>query len=465
MTIAEWKIDISKMEGPCYLALANEIARAIDSGELAPGAQLPTHRQLADRLGITVGTVSRAYALARKRRLIVGEVGRGTFVQGRTLAERNSSYIPHQANQGLDLSTSGSPLFEGLNQQLSQSLAQVCDRVLTLPLHKYPPDSGILSHRLAGVTWIARSGLEVSAEQVLITNGAQEALAVCLTVLAKHGDTILTEDLTYSGLKSLATIYGLRLQGVAMDEYGIVPDALENAAKQHGARVVYLQPTIHNPTAVAIPEARRRQIADVAKRCNLTVIEDDVSAACLTQRPMPIFALIPDQCIYVTSLSKSMSPTLRIGYLAASAPLLNNLVDAFRTLTLGVSPINAEIATTLISSGGASDIARTYLNAMGDSLDIARQTLPEGVVQGQPGACFFWLKLPGHWNVDNFVRAAKQLGIVLPYADSFLADDTGGCQGVRVSLNPALQPDTFRRALLQLEELMSGHQQLRPVVI
>lgn len=464
MTNDMWGLDVSKVRGPRYLAVAGAIARAIDNGELPPGAQLPTQRDLAERLGVTVGTVSRAYALARKRRLIVGEVGRGTFVQGVTHLERNGRYIPAPSDDGIDLGCFRSPV-EGLSQSIVKCLAEVGERASLLPLHKYPPGAGTLSHRLAGTSWIGRSGFNVPAERVLIANGAQQAIAVCFATLANHGDTILTEELTYSGVKAIAAHLGLRVRAVAMDAQGMIPESLEKEAADSGARVVYLQPTIHNPTAAAMPEARRRRIAEVAKRLDLTVIEDDAAASALADRAEPVSALIPERSCYITSLSKSVSPTLRIAYIAACDQLLGALTYTLHTLALGTSPINAEIAALLIGKGTAQEIARSYVKSLAKDLEVAREMLAGRTFRAQPGAFFFWLDLPEGWNPDGFVLAAKQRGVTVPSASSFLVARLAMAQGVRVSLNPSARPGMLRKGLTIVNEIIGARPQPSQTIV
>lgn len=453
-----WGLDVSKIRGPRYLAVAGAIARAIDNAELPPGAQLPTQRELAERLGVTVGTVSRAYALARKRRLIVGEVGRGTFVQGLTHSERNARYIPAASEKGIDLGCFRSPV-EGLSQSIVKCLAEVGERASLLPLHMYPPGAGTLSHRLAGTAWIGRTGFNVPVERVLIASGAQQAIAACLATVANHGDTILTEELTYSGVKAISAHLGLRLRAVAMDGQGMVPESLEREATESGARVVYMQPTVHNPTASSMQAARRRRIAEVATRLDLVVIEDDAAASALAERIEPVSALIPERSCYITSLSKSVSPTLRIAYIAASDRLLGALTYTIHTFALGTSPINAEIAALLIGKGTAQEIARSYVKSMARDLDAARAMLAGHTVQTHPGAFFFWLNLPEGWNPDAFVLAAKQRSVTVPSADSFLVARMAMQHGVRVSINPSAQAGMLRKGLAVLNEILGARPQ------
>lgn len=459
-----WVPDISKISGPRYLAVAGAIARAIDSGELPPGAQLPPQRDLAERLGVTVGTVSRAYGLAKKRRLIAGEVGRGTFVQGVTSRERSANVIPKTEERGIDLACFRSPV-EGLSDEVLKMLSEVGERATLLPLHKYAPDAGSMSHRLAGTSWIARTGYNVPVENLLIVPGAQQAIAVCLYTLANSGDMVLTEELTYSGVKALAAMQGLRLKAVAMDDEGMIPAALEKAARETGARIVYMQPTIHNPTTAMMSEGRRREIAAIAERLDLVIIEDDAAGSAVADRPLPVSALLPERSCYINGLSKSVSPTLRVAYIAASQPLLRALTDTFHTLALSASPICNEIAALLIGNGTADEIARNYVAAMTRRMETALEILPADVVRARVGAFYVWLTLPDRWNPDDFVTVAKRGGLSVPPLDSFLVERVNMGQGVRLSLNPASQADVLRRGLTTIKDLLWARPQPRQTVI
>lgn len=464
MSTDMWVPDISRIDGPRYLAVAGAIARAIDNGELPPGAQLPPQRDLAERLGVTVGTVSRAYALAKKRRLIAGEVGRGTFVQGVGNRERTGNVIPKLENRGIDLSCFRSPV-EGLNNEILELLSEVSGRASLLPLHKYAPEAGSTSHRLAGTSWIARTGYDVPADNILITTGAQQAIFICLATLVNHGGTLLTEELTYSGVKALCSLHGSRLRAVAMDDQGMIPEALEQAAVESGARVVYMQPTIHNPTTITMPESRRKRIAAIAERHDLVIIEDDAAASAVTERPLPISALIPNRSCYITSLSKSISPTLRVGYIAAGQQLIGALTDTFHTLSLSSSPITAEIAALLIGDGTADEIARNYIAMMNSRLEVALPMLPPGLVRSRAGAFYLWLTLPDRWNTDDFSAAARRAGVSVAPVESFQVERISMSAGIRLSLNPASQVDVLAKGLSTLGELIGSRPQARQTVI
>jgi len=432
-----WVPDLSKIAGPRYLAVASAIADAIDSGELPPGTQLPTQRELAKRLGITVGTIGRAYALARKRRLITGEVGRGTFVEGprRDLAAART--IPAADPRTIDLGCYRSPV-EGLSEALTQAFAEVADRTSLLPLHRYPPGTGFLSHRAAGAAWLARVGLNVPPQQVLLTAGAQQAIAA---------------------------LQGVRLGAVAMDEEGMIPRALDAAAAATGAKVVYLQPSVHNPTTALMSQARREEIATIARKHELVLIEDDASAPALTDRPPPIATLAPEHVCYITSISKAISPAFRLGYIASSPPLIERLLNTFHAYALAVSPLIAEVVSLMIGNGAAERIARRNVAELKRWREIAEAELAGHDVRTRDGAFFLWLMLPEQWAADEFAAAANRQGVSVIPVESFATQRGSNVQAVRASVNPASNPDVLRRGLRTLVGLLQTRPRPHELII
>lgn len=452
----KWVPDLSSAVGPKYLAVAGEIARAIESGELMPGDQLPPQRDLAEYLGVTVGTVSRAYALARKHNLVSGEVGRGTFITGAMAEEHAPRTLAQQADVVIDLQSFSAAPMDQSSSLISQALSELAERVLMMPVHKYPASMGSEAHREAGAAWMARSGLEAAAADVLPTYGAQEAVSICLDVLVQRGDTILVEDITYSGVKSMAAIKGLLLQPLAMDGEGVMPDALEREAKQTGARLVYLQPTVHNPTGKTMSERRRTDIAKIIRKLGLMLMEDDAAVSALRERPAPISAQVPDQACYITSLSKFMSPIIRVGYLHARGRMREALADALYANRLGPSTLTLELATSLVQTRTAEVMAESYLESMARCLEVAREIFAPGQLWAGAGSNFFWLNIPAVWNPDEFVRAARQQGMAIPYLDNFLIDGGAGYAGTRITLNAALAPDMLRACYAKLAALLGG---------
>ncbi len=205
--MTSWLPDLTDRSGPRYLAIADCLADDVRLGRLAEGERLPTHRDLADSLGLTVGTVSRAYAEAERRGLLHGEVGRGTFVGGMAggweLPSPGAS-DPAVVDLGLNL-----PLY-AQDPDLGDALRTLSKRRDLHELLSYQPFAGSDRYRRAGAQWIARHGLDVDPANVIVTGGAQHAIAILLGTLCRAGDVVLTEPLTYPGLKSVARLLGPR---------------------------------------------------------------------------------------------------------------------------------------------------------------------------------------------------------------------------------------------------------------
>ncbi|MCP5370612.1 MAG: PLP-dependent aminotransferase family protein [Hyphomicrobiales bacterium] len=427
--------DISSIGGPRYLALASAIAEAINSGELPAGAQLPPQRELAEKLGVTVGTVGRAYMVVKKRELVSGEVGRGTFVRSHEEKNTFAYYMPERKPGTIDLVCFRMPV-DQISDALANVVAEVADHTVLLPLIGYPPATGYITHRTAGAAWIKRSGLVVPPEHVIACSGGQQAILTAIMTLANFGGPFLSERLTYSGFKSIAALREIDLEGVEVDDEGMIPEALAEAAKRTGARVVYLQPTVHNPLGCSMPDKRRRKIAEVARAADLILIEDDVAAAGLTDRDPPIAAHAPERTIYITSLSKCVSPALRTGFMAAPSALIEQLSNTIHSLSLATSPLVLEAASLMIMEGVADDIARRNQQELVRRHKMAREELKGLQAKSNPDAFFIWLQLPDRWSSGEFAEAVQRAGVSVVRADNFSVGSTEPPRAVRMSLNP-----------------------------
>jgi DNA-binding transcriptional MocR family regulator len=307
--------------------------------------------------------------------------------------------------------------------------------------------------------------MEVPPDSMLICNGAQQALSLTLVALASPGEKLLTETLTYSGLKALATLNGIELCGVAMDEQGIIPEALDQMAEATEARLVYLQPTVHNPTTAFMSAERRLKVAEVIRRHDLTLIEDDASCSALTERPLPITTLVPDRSVYITSVSKTLSPAFRIGYLSAPPHILELIQSVFHANVLGASPLMAELVSQMISSGTAHEIAQRNLEESARLNRAALRLLNGHEVRSHPACFYLWLMLPKQWSAEEFAAAARSDGVSVVPADNFLASRDASAHGVRVSLNPSFNPDVLHKGLDVLNRLLNTAPRLRQTVI
>ena len=271
MTI--WKPHQLNQDQPLYLAIAQALAEDIQSRNLSPGDRLPPQRELADAIGVTLGTVTRAYEEARKKGLIKGEIGRGTYV-ARQLPEPKPLRVNADHPPGhIDL-TCAYPIY-GVDPELAPVLRMLADRPDVQTLMCYQPSEGLYRHRAAGASWIRRMGLDASPENIIVTNGAQHANTAVFGLLAGPGDTILTEALTFPNIKSVAALMHLNLEPVAIDDQGLVPEAFEAACRNSRVRALYCIPTLHNPTTAIMPESRKKKIVAIARDHDVAIIEDE----------------------------------------------------------------------------------------------------------------------------------------------------------------------------------------------
>ena len=431
---------------PVYAALGDVLAEAIADGHLAPGEQLPTHRAMADRLGVTTATVTRAYLEAERRGLVRGEVGRGTFVRSTTEAlgrfDFGREVRPGITDLALNLPPVGSP---GEEQALfAEGLAALAARADVLRFLHYQPVHVLEQHREAGRVWLARCGVTASASEVVVTAGSQHGLYVALAAVTRPGEEVLTEALTYPGLKSAAEMLHLRLRAVAMDDEGILPEALEEAAKG-GAKVVYLVPTLHNPTTGTMSLARRKVVSEILARLGLTLIEDDIHALLLSDknRPRPLTALVPEHGIYIANTAKVLAPALRVSYLRAPLDLVERIVAVVQASVWMTSPLGAELATHWIQSGAADRLLALRRKEAAARQALATKALAGWSYRSHPAAYHGWLTIPEPWRTDAYVARLNERGVAVTAPEAFVVDRAVAPRAVRVCLGGA--PD--RRAL------------------
>src|SRR5262249_33988488 len=189
----------------------------------------------------------------------------------------------------------------------TDTLSRLAERPGLSALLGYQPATGLKRHRAAGAAWVAQSGLAVDTKQVLICTGALHAMTVVFSTLTNPGDSVFTESLTYPGMKNLAHLLHLRLKGLPTDDQGIIPEAFEKACRVETARILYTIPTIQNPLGTVMPEVRRREIADIAVRHGVAIVEDDVHSFMLPSQPPPLSSFAPENSYYVLSTSKSIA--------------------------------------------------------------------------------------------------------------------------------------------------------------
>jgi DNA-binding transcriptional MocR family regulator len=451
-----WTPDLDEKHGPRYRAIADAISDDIESGKLQPGARLPTHRHLATLLGVTVGTVSRAYAEAERRGLVLGEVGRGTFIRGGD-DDATSSFFQGHAEAGVvDLSQSV-PVAAATEEErrlLRRAFRSLGKHGDLSRMVGFPPPAGSRRHREAGAQCLAGLGLEVPAAQVLVTAGGQHAMVTTLANLTRPGDVVLAEQFTYPGMKGLCNLLNLRLKGLEMDAEGLLPEAFERACREDDVKALYVIATLQNPTSAVLSEERRRAVADIARKHGVPVLEDDVYGFLHEERLTPISSMVPELGYFFTSTAKVIAPGLRVGYLAAPEETVDRLAAGIWATTGMAAPPMAEIVASWVTSGDLQRFVGWRRESAQERNVLAREILGDHHLRSHPFGFHIWLPLPEPWRGEDFVVHARRRGVSVTSAEVFVVGRQDAPHAIRISLMPVADIARLEGALRILAEIL-----------
>lgn len=491
ISLPHWLDGVDAVPGPKYKAIAQRISDAVGSGALKPGERLPPQRELAWALECTVGTISRAYAEAERRGLLGGEVGRGTYICDASAptaldsrgiagywhspslenaAGQNSK--PHAMDAIADWTPDMGPAEResgpiGLNHdypplgveclETARTMTQLASDPILMEMLSYQPHAGIGRHRAAGADWIGRRGVAATAENVVVSTGAHNGVLATLSAITRAGDTIAAEALSYPGIKAIAGMLGLRLTPVALDEEGLIPDAFDTLCRQQKIAAVYTIPTLQNPTNAIMSETRRREIAEVAAKHGLPVVEDDIFGMLAQDMTPALSAFLPDDlAFYICSISKTLAPGLRVGYVHGPRRQTAQIAAALRTSSWMASPFTAEIGTRWIESGAADRILESHFREIEARRTMVLDAFRDYEVSCPPGALHAWIALPSPWRIGELVAEAQSQGVILPPTDSFMIGGGETPHAFRLSYCPPRHRSRLREGLDALLNLLDG---------
>ena len=444
-----WTPRLKPGSGPVYLGIADALEADIASGRLAPGTRLPPQRALAEALGIDFTTVTRAYAEARARGLLTGKVGQGTFVRGGRAGSRASG------EGRVDLSMNLPPRFSdpALVGRLWRDIAALEEEGGLDLLLQYQAPGGALADRQAAAEWLKPRLHDLPTDRLVIAPGAQSALCAITGLLAAPGDTIAAEALCYPGFRALAAQQRLRLAPVAMDDEGLLPDALEIVCARQKPKALYLTPTLHNPTTATMKLARRQAVIAVARKHNLLLIEDDAYGMLASASPPPLAALAPDITWHIAGLAKCLSPALRVAYCAVpDARAASRLSAAIRATAAMASPLTAAIARGWIENGTASQLLAAIAKESAARRALAARLLPRDLFKGDDGF-HIWLTLPAPWTRGEFLTRLTPLGIGAVASDAFALTDPP--EALRLGLGAPQTQEELAHGLAVIADLLS----------
>ena len=420
-------------EAPLYRQLSEQIAHQIRRGLLARGERLPATRELAGLLGLNRTTVSAAYEILESEGLISGQVGRGSFVTGGAgsaggvdwngLLERGDT-SPAGPNGGWSkdvisfaVSRPSRDLFP--LDEFRATCGTVLARGDLADILQLGSPGGYEPLRRYLMEEARRQEVAGPGDDLLITNGCQQALDLIGRVLLKPGDTVAVEDPLYTGLKNLLTGMGTQLCGVPVGADGMDAAQLERVLERDKPRFLVVTSNFQNPTGASLPLAARKALLDAARRASVPVIENDAYGELrYSGEPLPALKQLDDGggTVLLRSFSKVSFPGLRVGWAVGPKPLIDRLRHAKEAADLHTDQLSQAVLLEFAESGRL-EAHRTRMRQAGSerlaaTLESCAKYLPAGTRWTRPeGGMNVWVRLPEPLDAGELLARAQRAGV------------------------------------------------------
>ncbi len=453
---------------PLYQQIEEHIRQGILSGSLEEGSRLPASRQLAQDLGVNRITVDTAYAELEADGLIYSQVGSGTFVSPLHLLPDVLSRMPEADwpawQKSLD-GVTGNAFKQVLDQMRTSATKPIIDfstgigdarlfpgedfrKIIQSVMRRdgaealtYGEIRGYAPLRQTIAHIMASQGLQSSPEQILVTSGSQQAMALVCQLLLSPGDTVFVEAPTYGGAIDLFRSHRVQIMGIPTDDLGMQVQSLETMLQKVKPKLIYTIPNFNNPTGTCLNSQRRRQLIALADHYDVPILEDDfVGDLRYDGRAQPALkSLDPGgRVIYVSTFSKMLMPGLRVGFLAAEGPVYEQLVECKRVHDLATSNLFQRALEAYVSVGRYQAHLRTscqvYKKRRDAMIHAIQRFLPAEVYLSPPaGGIFIWLRLPAGWSAGQLLPAAARQGLLFAPGNEFFPDHQQGDPYMRLN--------------------------------
>lgn len=445
-----WRPNLDKTGRSFYQTLAQQLEADIQNGVLRPGTRLPPQRELADFLDINVSTVSKAFKQCELKGLLSATVGSGTFVAYDALS-RDKLLIRHDSDSVINMGPTA-PESSG-NEFLLKMTQEMLGEAGAQRLFSYYAPGADEWQKDAAVKLMRYCGHHADRENILFSGGGQNALTAVLAAMFRRGDKIAVDDHTYPGVKTAAAMFGIQLVPVPGGSDGMDTEALETLCKTEKIRGIYMIPACHNPTTAIIPEEKRTQIARIVKSWGCILIEDGTYEILHSGSP-GISARVPEQSVYIVSLSKGIAPGLRLAYLSVPAAWKAAAADALYSLNVATVPMMAELSARIISSGQFEAIINRHRQHTRERNKIVSRYLKEDCCLGSEENIFRWLMLPDKYTGVGFEALALSKGVQVFGAERFTVGNTPPAHAVRLSVCSPDTPEQLEQGLHILAGLL-----------
>lgn len=422
-----WKPSKALLKFPMYISLSELLEQDILSGRLPPKTKLPPQRELADFLDVNLSTITRAFKLCETKGLIYAAVGSGTYVSPNAALPNPDT---QEEAEYIDLGPI-KPYYQ-FNSIVADTARAILQGPKSEKLFEFSFTLGTAHHKQVAQKWLAEFQINAAMEDIILTSGTQNALAIALLSLFRAGDKIATDTYTYSNFITLAKQLNIQLIPIEADGQGMLPDALEKQRKLHEIKGIYLMPSCTNPTGITMPSERRKAISQIISSQDMVLIEDDTYGFITDDKIPPMATMIPAHTIYLHGISKSLSAGLRIAYLVFPHRFQKTFLNTANNINLKIPLLNAEIASELIAGGAAREIIDKKCMLSEERGRLYTRYFPEQPPTN-PYSFFRWLPLPAGCNGYNFEVQAKNHGVKVLCSDRFAVGNTAQFAAIRLA--------------------------------
>jgi 2-aminoadipate transaminase len=424
-----------KSPTPIYLQIAGSLRETILAGGLPAGRKLPPSRRLAGSLGVNRSTVVQAYDLLWSEGLLESRVGSGTVVRAPSTA--NDAELVEQEVRELGRVIGRSDVISLAGGLPSpdlyplETLGRIASEVLSTgggellqwcEAAGYPPLRNLFAGQIPGV----------SPKEILVLPGSTQGLYLLSRALLEPGDAVVVESPTYLGALHVFGAAGARILGVPVDEQGMRIDMLDSLLGRARPKLIYTQPSYHNPSGFSLPLERRRALLDLACRHRVPVVEDDAYSRLVYEgEDLPSLKALDthDHVIYLSTFTKTLCPGLRIGFLAAPAPVIERLAPEKYLIDLFTNTLAQAVIFEFLHRGHLEAHLARVREEYRRRRDVLSAALRESCPQlefGVPGGGYFiWARLPRGVRARDLLREALGEGVSFMFGDVFYPDGRG----------------------------------------
>ncbi|NJL11270.1 MAG: PLP-dependent aminotransferase family protein [Calothrix sp. SM1_7_51] len=466
---------------PVYQQIRDYLSSLIQSGKLTLGQRLPSIRHLSSSIQVNKLTVIQAYSLLEADGLIHARQGSGYFVNRAVTGSVNlrSNFAPAQE---VMISDGGGSFYEQYTASLRaqhhskiidfssgfpanlylNSLQRIAKRAFsqtanTLFCYDFPQGLLVLRQRIAQM--LLQQGLLVSEDDLIITNGSEQALYLFMQYHLKPGDWVIVESPTYHGALGILENLGARVIGIPMMATGMNLELLEVYLKSHRPKLIYTISTLHNPTGITTSQAHRQTLLELAKKYGCLILEDNAYEGLNFEPvPAPIKALDKNNLVtYISTFSKTLMPGLRVGYMVVTGEDYQHLVKQKALHDLHGSTVSQAIVSEFLASGHYRrhlNRLRTYnLESRNVMLQALEDYFPDEISWTIPqGGLFLWTHLPENFLVQDIYQKALSKNVLL--ANGMVFFPGGGYPAMR--LNFSRSPEKIEQGIKIIGELLKS---------